>query len=194
MKIYQIDSSARKEGSTSRALAKKLLNKIKKPEDEVIYRDLNDEMVFVSGLTESGMNIDEKDQNENHKKMFKLSDKLVKELKESDVIIISAPIYNYGPPATLKAWSDLAARVGETFRFKPNGRREGLLKNKIAYLVITSGGTILNSYEDFLTPWLKFILNFFGIDKVEVISADQMALDYEKSIREAEAQIAKVNF
>ncbi len=159
MKIYQIDSSARKKGSTSRALAKKLLDKIKKPEDEVIYRDLDDEMLFVSGLTESGMNID------------------------------SAPIYNYGPPATLKAWSDLAARIGETFRFKPNGRREGLLKNKHAYLVITSGGTKLNSSEDFLTPWLKFILNFFGIEKVDIISADQMALDYEKSIKEAEAQI-----
>tara|TARA_B100000683_G_scaffold121511_1_gene119393 strand:+ start:126 stop:710 length:585 start_codon:yes stop_codon:yes gene_type:complete len=192
MKIYQIDSSARKEGSTSRALAKKLLNKIKKPNDEIIYRDLNDEMVFVSGLTESGMNIDEKDQNENHKKMFELSNQLVKELKESDIIIISAPIYNYGPPATLKAWSDLAARVGETFKFKPNGRREGLLKNKRAYLVITSGGTKLNSKEDFLTPWLKFILNFFGIDKVETINADQMALDYEKSIKEAESQIEKI--
>ena len=189
MKIYQIDSSARKEGSTSRALAKKLLEKIKKPEDEVIYRDLNEEMVFVTGLTESGMNIDEKDQNENHKKMFELSNQLVRELKESDIIIISAPIYNYGPPATLKAWSDLAARIGETFRFKSNGRREGLLKNKQAYLVITSGGTKLNSSEDFLTPWLKFILNFFGIEKVDIISADQMALDYEKSIKEAEAQI-----
>jgi FMN-dependent NADH-azoreductase len=189
MKIYQIDSSARKEGSTSRALAKKLLDKIKKPEDEVIYRDLNDEMVFVTGLTESGMNIEEKDQNENHKKMFELSNQLVKELKESDIIIISAPIYNYGPPATLKAWSDLAARVGETFRFKDNGRREGLLKNKKAYLIITSGGTKLNSREDFLTPWLKFILNFFGIEKVEIVSADQMALDYEKSIKDAEYQI-----
>ena len=192
MKIYQIDSSARREGSTSRALAKKLLNKIKSPKDEIIYRDLNDEMVFVTGLTESGMNIDEKDQNENHKKMFELSNQLVKELKESDIIIISAPIYNYGPPATLKAWSDLAARAGETFRFKENGRREGLLKNKKAYLIITSGGTKLNSKEDFLTPWLKFILNFFGIEKVEVISADQMALDYEKSIKEAEDQINKV--
>ena len=193
MKIYQIDSSARKEGSTSRALAKKLLDKIKKPEDEVIYRDLNDEMVFVTGLTESGMNIEEKDQNENHKKMFELSNQLVKELKESDIIIISAPIYNYGPPATLKAWSDLAARVGETFRFKDNGRREGLLKNKKAYLIITSGGTKLNSREDFLTPWLKFILNFFGIEKVEVISADQMALDYKKSIEEAEKQIENLH-
>ena len=189
MKIYQIDSSARKEGSTSRALAKKLLDKIKKADDEVIYRDLNDEMVFVSGLTESGMKIDKKDQTENHKKMFELSDKLVNELKESDIIIISAPIYNYGPPATLKAWSDLAARVDETFRFKADGRREGLLKNKKAYLVITSGGTKLNSKEDFLTPWLKFILNFFGIEKVDIISADQMALDYEKSIKTAKEQI-----
>ena len=193
MIIYQIDSSARKEGSTTRALAKKLLNRIKKPEDKVIYRDLNDEMVFVSGLTESGMNIDEKDQNENHKKMFKLSDQLVKELKESDVIIISAPIYNYGPPATLKAWSDLAARVGETFRFKPNGRREGLLKNKRAYLVITSGGTKLNSSEDFLTPWLKFILNFFGIEKIDIICADQMSLEYDKSIKDAEKQIENIS-
>ena len=193
MKFYQIDSSARKDGSTSRALAKKLLDKIKKPEDEVIYRDLDDEMVFVSGLTESGMKIDEKDRNEHHKKMFELSDKLVSELKESDVIIISAPIYNYGPPATLKAWADLAARVGETFRFKPDGRREGLLSNKRAFLVITSGGTKLNSNEDFLTPWLKFILNFFGIKKVDVVSADQMALDYEKSIKDAENQIDNIN-
>ncbi len=192
MKIYQIDSSARKEGSTSRALAKKLLDKIKKPNDEVVYRDLNDEMVFVSGLTESGMNIDKKDQTEHHKKMFELSDKLVSELKESDIIIISTPIYNYGPPATLKAWSDLAARVGETFRFKSDGRREGLLKNKKAYLVITSGGTKLNGEEDFLTPWLKFILNFFGIEKIDTVFADQMAIDYEKSIKEAENQISNL--
>jgi len=193
MKIYQIDSSARKEGSTSRALAKKLLDKIKKPGDEVVYRDLNNEMVFVSGLTESGMKIDKKDQTEHHKKMFELSDKLVKELKDSDIIIISAPIYNYGPPATLKAWSDLAARVGETFKFTPEGRREGLLKNKKAYIVITSGGTKINSSEDFLTPWLKFILNFFGIDKVEFVGADQMALDYEKSIKDAEDQINNID-
>jgi len=192
MKIYQIDSSARKKGSTSRALARKLLAKIKKPGDKVIYRDLDDEMVFVSGLTESGMKIEKKDQTQHHKKMFELSDTLVRELKESDIIIISAPIYNYGPPATLKAWSDLAARVGETFKFKPNGRRVGLLKNKRAYLVITSGGTKLNGKEDFLTPWLKFILNFFGIKKVDIINADQMALNYEKSIKDAENQIKKL--
>ena len=52
--------------------------------------------------------------------------------------------------------------------------------------------TKLNSKEDFLTPWLKFILNFFGIEEVKVISADQMALDYDKSIREAEKQIEDI--
>ena len=67
-----------------------------------------------------------------------------------------------------------------------------MLRNKRAYLVITSGGTKLNSKEDFLTPWLKFILNFFGIEKVDIISADQMALDYEKSIRDAETQISNI--
>ncbi|MBD1161507.1 NAD(P)H-dependent oxidoreductase [Pelagibacterales bacterium SAG-MED15] len=189
MKIYQIDSSARKEGSISRSLAKKLLNKIKKPDDEVIYRDLDDEMLFVSGLTESGMKIPEDKQTDGHKKMFQLSDKLVEELKDSDVIIISAPIYNFGPPATLKAWSDLAARVNTTFKYTPDGKRIGLLKDKKAYLVITSGGTKIGSEEDFLTPWLKLMLNFFGIMDVKIISADQMAIDYEKSIAKAEKEI-----
>ena len=189
MKIYQIDSSARKEGSISRSLAKKLINKIKKPDDEVIYRDLDDEMLFVSGLTESGMKIPEDKQTDGHKKMFQLSDKLVEEVKDSDVIIISAPIYNFGPPATLKAWSDLAARVNTTFKYTPDGKRIGLLKDKKAYLVITSGGTKIGSEEDFLTPWLKLMLNFFGIMDVKIISADQMAIDYEKSIAKAEKEI-----
>jgi len=192
MKIYQIDSSARKKGSTSRALAKKLLNKIKKPGDEIIYRDLDDEMLFVAGLTESGMSIPENERTDQHKKMFELSDKLVKELKESDVIIISTPIYNFGPPATLKAWSDLAARVKSTFKYSPDGKQIGLLENKKVYLVITSGGTKIDSKEDYLTPWLKHVLNFFGIKNIETISADQMSIDYEKSIKDAEEQINNI--
>jgi len=192
MKIYQIDSSARKKGSSSRALAKKLLEKIKKPGDEIIYRDLDDEMLFVAGLTESGMSIPENERTDQHKKMFELSDKLVNELKESDVIIISTPIYNFGPPATLKAWSDLAARVKSTFRYSSDGKQIGLLENKKVYLVITSGGTKIGSKEDYLTPWLKHILNFFGIKNIQTISADQMSIDYKKSIKNAEDQIEKI--
>ena len=150
-------------------------------------------MLFVSGLTESGMKIPENEQTEQHKKMFELSDKLVLELKESDVIIISVPIYNFGPPATLKAWSDLAARVSQTFKYNEDGRRIGLLEDKQVYLVITSGGTKVNGKEDFLTPWLMHVLNFFGIKKIKIIAADQMALDYEKSIKEAEDQISNIS-
>ena len=193
MKIYLIDSSARKKGSTSRLLAKKLLEKIRKPEDEVLYRDLDDEMLFVSGLTESGMKIPEDQQTEEHKKMFNLSDKLVHELKECDIMIISAPIYNFGPPATLKAWSDLAARVNDTFKFSKEGKRIGLVNDKKVYIVITSGGTKVNGEDDYLTPWLVKTLNFFGIKDIEIISADQMALDYEQSIKDAEEQINKIS-
>ena len=193
MKIYQIDSSARKKGSTSRALAKKLLEKIRKPGDEIIYRDLDDEMLFVAGLTESGMSIPENERTDQHKKMFELSDKLVNELKESDIIIISTPIYNFGPPATLKAWSDLAARVKSTFKYSSDGKQIGLLENKKVYLVITSGGTKIGSKEDYLTPWLKHILNFFGIKNIQTISADQMSIDYKKSIQDAEKQIESVS-
>ena len=192
MKIYQIDSSARKKGSTSRALAKKLLDKIKKPGDEIIYRDLDDEMLFVAGLTESGMSIPLNERTEQHKKMFELSDKLVSELKESDVIIISTPIYNFGPPATLKAWSDLAARVKSTFKYSSDGKQIGLLEDKKVYLIITSGGTKIGSKDDYLTPWLKHVLNFFGINNIQTISADQMSIDYEKSVKKAENQIDKI--
>ena len=193
MKIYQIDCSARKKGSASRDLAKKLLNKIKKSEDKVVYRDLDDEMLFVAGLTESGMSIPESERTENHKKMFELSDKLVKELKDSDIIIISAPIYNFGPPATLKAWSDLTARVKSTFKYSPDGKQIGLLENKKVYLIITSGGTRVGSKDDYLTPWLKHVLNFFGITNIQIISADQMSIDYEGSVKKAEEQINKIS-
>jgi FMN-dependent NADH-azoreductase len=192
MKIYQIDCSARKKGSASRDLAKKLLDKIKKPEDKVIYRDLDNEMLFVAGLTESGMSMPENERTEHHKKMFELSDKLVKELKDSDIIIISTPIYNFGPPATLKAWSDLTARVKSTFKYSPDGKQIGLLENKKVYLVITSGGTRVESKDDYLTPWLKHVLNFFGIKSIHIISADQMSIDYEGSIRKAEEEINKI--
>ena len=46
--------------------------------------------------------------------------------------------------------------------------------------------------KDFLTPWLKFILNFFGISQIDTICADQMALNYKKSIKDAENQIEKI--
>ena len=50
----------------------------------------------------------------------------------------------------------------------------------------------INSNDDFLTPWLTHVLNFFGIKRIDIIAADQMAIDYEKSIKSAEDQINKI--
>ena len=58
--------------------------------------------------------------------------------------------------------------------------------------MITSGGTKINSSEDFLTPWLTHVLNFFGIKKIDIIAADQMALDYENSVKKAEKKIEDI--
>ena len=138
------------------------------------------------------MSIPNNERTDQHKKMFELSDKLVSELKESDIIIISTPIYNFGPPATLKAWSDLAARVKSTFKYSADGKQIGLLENKKVYLVITSGGTKIDSEQDFLTPWLKHVLNFFGIKDIQTIYADQMSIDYDDSIKKAEKQIENI--
>jgi FMN-dependent NADH-azoreductase len=45
------------------------------------------------------------------------SDALVDELASADLIVIGAPMYNFGMPSTLKAWIDNIVRVGRTFGF-----------------------------------------------------------------------------
>jgi FMN-dependent NADH-azoreductase len=42
---------------------------------------------------------------------------LVQELLRADLIVIGAPMYNFGLPAPLKAWIDNVVRVGVTFGF-----------------------------------------------------------------------------
>ena len=45
------------------------------------------------------------------------SDALVDELLAADLIVIGVPMYNFGMPATLKAYIDNIVRVGRTFGF-----------------------------------------------------------------------------
>ena len=89
-------------------------------------------------------------------------------------------------------WIHISARVKSTFKYSSDGKQIGLLENKKVYLVITSGGTKLGGKDDYLTPWLKHVLNFFGIKNIQTISADQMSIDYEKSIKDAERQIDEI--
>lgn len=100
-----------------------------------------------------------------------IADTLIAELQAADTIVIASPIYNFGPPSTLKAWADLVARAGTTFRYTATGP-EGLLTGKRAYLAIASGGTPVGSDFDFMSRWLTFFLGFLGITNVTTVAAD----------------------
>jgi FMN-dependent NADH-azoreductase len=121
-----------------------------------------------------------------------IADQLIAELQAADTIVLASPVYNFGPPATLKAWADLVARAGTTFRYTANGS-EGLLKGKKAYLAIASGGTPMGSDIDFMSRWLTFFLGFLGITDVEMVAADGiMGVDGEQKIAAARDVAVKI--
>ena len=121
-----------------------------------------------------------------------IADELIAELQAADTIVIAAPIYNFGPPASLKAWADLVARVGTTFRYTATGP-EGLLSGKKAYLAIASGGTPVGSDVDFMSRWLTFFLGFIGITDVKLVAADGiMGIDGEAKIAAAKDAALKL--
>ena len=174
MKILHLDSSARQEESVSRQLAKQLVHKIKKSEDELLYRDISGNIPFVAGIKGAGFIIPEEERTEQDKQLFQFSDELVDEFLAADTIVISSPIYNFGPPAAAKAWFDLVARAGRTFKYEATGPVGLVDGNKQVYLVITSGGVPAESPVDFCTPWFKQALTFLGIKNIEVIDASQL--------------------
>ena len=121
-----------------------------------------------------------------------IADTLIAELQAADTIVIATPVYNFGPPATLKAWADLVARAGTTFQYTANGP-EGLLKGKKAYLAIATGGTPVGSDVDFMSRWLTFFLGFLGITDVEMVAADGiMGADGEAKIAAAKDAALKL--
>ena len=102
------------------------------------------------------------------------SDELIGELKRADVIVLGLPMYNFGVPSTLKAYFDHVARAGETFRYTDKGPR-GLLTGKKAYLFATRGGKYAGT-ADFETGFVRQFLQFVGIDDVEFIYAEGLAM------------------
>lgn len=123
---------------------------------------------------------------------LELSDTLIAELEAADAIVIGMPIYNFAPPAAVKAWADQVAVPGRTFSYSADGPK-GLLEGKKAYVVVTSGGTQVDSPIDFATPWLRFFLGFIGITDVTVIAADRLGADAEAKLAEAQEQIATLS-
>ncbi|WP_106753108.1 FMN-dependent NADH-azoreductase [Pannonibacter carbonis] len=188
--ILKIDASARKAGSMTRELTDTLVTRLldTHPSARVLTRDVSAGLPVVDEAWVGANFTDPAERSSEQKLKLALSDTLVAELKAADVLVIAAPIYNFGIPASLKAWVDLVARARETFRYTENGP-EGLLKGKKAYVVVASGGVPVNSPVDFATPYLKQVLAFIGITDVTVIAADQLMMDGDAKRAAARAAI-----
>jgi len=178
--ILRIDSSARRDGSETRALTDEFISRIGATVDTaVIHRDLAaDAPSFVSETWVGAAFTDSNARSDRQAVALVASDALVAELETADVIVIGVPIYNFSIPAVLKAWIDMVARAKVTFLHTEDGP-VGLLKNKQAYVMISHGpgGTAIGSATDFATPYLRHLLGFIGIHDVEFISATEVKED-----------------
>ncbi|MGD8325285.1 MAG: NAD(P)H-dependent oxidoreductase [Sphingomonadales bacterium] len=189
LKVLRIDSSAQKNGSTSRKLAGAFLNKLALVHGEldVKVRDLSDGVPLIDEAWVTAKAKTPEALSEEDRSVLAFSDQLIDELEQADIFVIGAPVYNFGPSAALKAWIDLIARPRRTFKYTENGPI-GLLENKKAFIIVASGGTELGSSVDFLSGYLRHILGFIGVEQVEFIAADKLMSDPQR-LERAEAQI-----
>ncbi len=108
-----------------------------------------------------------------------LSDALITELEQSDLIVLGAPLYNFTIPSTLKSWLDYVIRGGRTFRYTEAGP-QGLLPPGKRVLVFTASGGVYSQGPaaglDYLVPYLKVVLGLIGLTDVEVVRAEGMKL------------------
>lgn len=174
LNVLRIDASARRDGSVTRRLADTLLRELDHRVDglNIVRRDLTDGLPFLNAGWVAANLTDPAQRSDAHHQALAHSDALVAEVKAADVLVIATPLYNFGVPATLKAWIDQIARARLTFRYTEHGP-EGLLQGRKAYLLVATGGTAVGGEMDFATPWLRFVLGFLGITDVEVIAADR---------------------
>jgi len=188
-KLLRLDSSARHEGSVSRKLADRIVDRVAAANAEITTRDLAagipaiDETWVGANFTPAG------ERSNTQREVLALSDKLIGDLLEADTIVISLPIYNFGIPSVLKAWIDQVARAGVTFKYTPDGP-VGLLKGKRAILAVASGGTEVGGPIDFATDYLRHVLGFLGLDDIQIVSADLLMVDESASQAKAEADLA----
>ncbi len=185
--ILRIDASARREGSVSRQLTDQIVARLDGA--SVTTRDLANGLPLIDEAWVGANFTPAEVRSDDQRAALELSDTLIEELKAADTIVIGLPVYNFGVPASLKAWVDLVARAGVTFRYTETGP-EGLLTGKRAILVMASGGVPVGSPMDYATTYMKQVLGFVGITEVEIVAADGLAQDPEATLKAANEAIA----
>lgn len=190
-RILHVNAGATGAGSISRRLADDLIAGLSGHDGDtrVTRRDLVGGVPFIHETWIRANYLPVNERNAGHAEALAISDELVAEVRDADILVIGAPMYNFSIPAVLKAWIDMIARVGLTFRYTDNGP-VGLIRGKKAYVIVPSGGVPPGSPADFATPYLRHVLGFVGITDVEFIGATGAGSDDGTALEEARAEIA----
>jgi len=118
---------------------------------------------------------------------------------DADIVVVGAPMYNFGIPSQLKAWIDRLAIAGKTFKYGEDGRPVGLAGGKTVIVASSRGGFYgdgaATAFLDHQETYLRGIFGFFGITDVLFIRAEGIAVGPEfraKGIEAARSEIAKI--
>lgn len=123
-----------------------------------------------------------------------LDDALIAELQAADVLVLAAPMYNFGITSLLKHWIDAVARAKVTFEYTATGPR-GLLTGKRVIVLMTRGGIHRDTPADTVVPYLRNVLGFLGMTDVQFVYAEGLAMGPEAEaagLASARAQIAQL--
>jgi len=170
-RILHIISSPRHETSASTKLGLKIIEKLleRYPGSTVAVNNLvENDYAHLTETHVGGYFLPAEKHTQEHAASVRPSDEAVQQLADSDIIVISMPLYNFNMPSALKAWIDHIVRAGKTFSYQ-TGKPEGLLHHKKVYLAIASNGIYSDGPTqtwDFAVPYLKFILGFIGLKDI----------------------------
>ena len=179
--LLQINSSMFSTGGQSSLLAQKFVDQWREanPDGDVIQRDIGADPIphltaerFQSFLAKPEARTAEQ------QAVAGYSDALIEELRQADVIVLGLPMYNFGVPSTLKAYFDHIARAGVTFSYTEKGPK-GLLTGKKAYVFAARGGLYSGTPLDTQTSYVRDFLRFLGIEDVEFVYAEGLAMGDE---------------
>lgn len=169
--LLHLDFSGRRHDSSSRAASAAAAERIATELGaDIQYHDLSQGLPFVDDTMVEGYFTSEEQRTDAHREALQVSDAIVHELQGASALVIGTPIYNFGPPASLKAWADQVARMGVTVQYV-DGNPVGQLPNIPTKVYMAYGGTEIGSKRDFLTPWLTMFLNYVGISNIEYLPA-----------------------
>jgi FMN-dependent NADH-azoreductase len=197
MNILQINSSLRGAQSESIRVANSIVARLtaSEPQAQVKVRNLvADKHPVLDEATLQALFTPAEQRTPEQAARVALDDALIAEVQAADVIVIGAPMYNFGMPVQLKNWFDAITRARVTFRYTETGASEGLLKNKKVYVAAARGG-IYTPEADPLVPQLRTLLNFVGLSDHAFVYSPGQAMGPEAAAKgqaQADAQIETV--